>query len=199
MLDRLNELLASAEDVDADHATPELLGFDGRIVDLVGRTFYDAAGREVSLTRAEFQLLATFIRKPGRVLSRDQLRDAVVGRGSESYDRSIDMLVVRLRRKIELDPKVPRFILTVPGEGYKFAARPQRAEGPAISVAPDRDPPKLSISFYERRQMTVLACQISGFAVFAGKHDPEDHRAMPDRSSVCPRQSPAPADPRPNR
>ena len=183
LLDRLRELLAPADDVVEDPATPELLGFDGRMLDLAGRTFYDVEQREVSLTRAEFQLLATFVRRPGRVLSRDQLRDAVVGRGSESYDRSIDMLVVRLRRKIEPDPKVPRFILTVPGEGYKFAARPQRVDPPAKPVAPDREPAKLSMSFFERRQMTVLACQISGFAALATTHDPEDMHAA--TNDVC--------------
>jgi DNA-binding response OmpR family regulator len=60
----------------------------------------------------------------GLVDERDQLRYAVVGRGAEPYDRSVDMLVARLRRKIELDPKAPRFILSVPGIGYKFDVRP---------------------------------------------------------------------------
>jgi DNA-binding response OmpR family regulator/predicted ATPase len=183
LLDCLSELLGSARKVADDPATPELLGFDGRVVDLAGHTFYDVDRREVLLTRAEFQLLATFVRRPGRVLSRDQLRDATAGRGSESFDRSIDMLVARLRRKIEPDPKVPRFILTAPGEGYKFAARPQRVEPPAMPVAPNRQLPKLSMSFFERRQMTVLACQISGFASLAMTHDPEELHAA--TSDVC--------------
>jgi DNA-binding response OmpR family regulator len=62
------------------------------------------------------------------VLSRDQLRRAVVGHGAEPYDRNVDMLIARLRRKIEPNPKSPRFILTVPGLGYKFAPRPQSVE-----------------------------------------------------------------------
>ncbi len=102
---------------DQSGPAPEVLRFEDRTLDLAGRAFLDADGREVQLTRAEFTLLATFVRRPGRVLSRDELRHAVAGRTSEPYDRSIDMLVARLRRKIEPDPKAPRFILTVPGEG----------------------------------------------------------------------------------
>jgi DNA-binding response OmpR family regulator len=80
------------------------------------------------LTRAETALLTAFVASPRRVLSRDQLRYAVDGRGAEPYDRSVDMLVARLRRKIEPDPKAPRFILSVPGVGYKFDVRPQSCE-----------------------------------------------------------------------
>jgi Response regulators consisting of a CheY-like receiver domain and a winged-helix DNA-binding domain len=75
----------------------------------------------VPLTRAEFALLAVFTGSPRQVLSRDQLRRAIVGRGAGSDDRSIDMLVARLRRKIEPNPKAPRFIVSVAGVGYKFA------------------------------------------------------------------------------
>jgi TolB-like protein/DNA-binding response OmpR family regulator len=103
-----------------------LLIEDGGRVDLAGSTFFDPSGREVPLTRAESSLLAAFARSRGRVLSRDQLRYAAFGRGAEPYERSIDMHIARLRRKIEPDPKVPRIILTVPGAGYKFASRLQR-------------------------------------------------------------------------
>jgi len=92
---------------------------------LTSRSFVDGNGREVQLTRSETAFLSAFVGSPCRVLSCDQLRHAVVGRGAELYDRNIDMLVARLRRKIELDPKTPAFILTVPGLGYKFATRPQ--------------------------------------------------------------------------
>ena len=179
LLARLSDLLVPAKDAADVPAMPELLRFDGQTVDLAGRTFHDADGREVSLTHAEFQLLAAFIRRPGRVLSRDQLRNAVAGRNSELYDRSIDMLVARLRRKIETDPKAPRFILTVPGEGYKFAARPQRAEPAAPPARAEREPRESSMANVERRQITVLACQISSYGALAAKHDPEDvHAAM---------------------
>ena len=73
------------------------------------------------LTRAGLALLVVLARHVGRVLSRVQLLDAALGRRAEPYDRSIDVLIGRLRRKIEPDPKVPRLILTVLGEEYKFA------------------------------------------------------------------------------
>ena len=85
------------------------------------------------LTRAEIALLTAFVDSPRRVLSRDKLRYAVAGPGAEPYDRSVDMLIARLRRKIEPDPKSPRFILSVQGVGYKFDVRPQSAaNGEAI-------------------------------------------------------------------
>ena len=73
------------------------------------------------LTRAELALLAALMDNSPRVLSRDQLRHAAFGRGIEPYDRSIDMLIARLRRKIEQDPEQPRLVVTVPGLGYQFA------------------------------------------------------------------------------
>ena len=127
---------------------PEALSFDGFTIDLAGRSLRDVDGNEVPLTRCEFALLMAFVRNPGRVLSRDQLLDAVVGRRAEPYDRSIDVLVGRLRKKIEPDPRMPSFVLTVVGEGYKFAAKvleaapaapepsPALADKPSIAVLP---------------------------------------------------------------
>ncbi len=134
-----------------DETAPAILRIEGGgSLDMAGRTFLDAEGRELPLTRAESSLLAAFARSPGRVLSRDQLRHAVAGHGAEPYDRSIDMHVTRLRRKIEPDPKAPRFILTVSGAGYKFVARPQRgAVGttrPALAL-PDK--PSIAVLPFE--------------------------------------------------
>ncbi len=103
---------------------PQRLQFEGYILDGEARSCVDAAGREVTLTRAEFALLFAFARQPGRVLTRDELSHVVAGRGAEADDRSVDVLISRLRRKIERDPKMPRIIITMPGEGYKFSARP---------------------------------------------------------------------------
>lgn len=176
LLNCLSALLAAPVGVREDPKPRELLSFDGGTVDLAGWAFYPPDGRKVSLTRAEVQLLATFMRTPNRVLSRDQLLDAVAG-SSEPHDRAIDMRVWRLRRKIEPDPKKPRFILAMAGGGYKFDARPQRAEPPSIQAAPERQPPERLI-LPELRQMTVLAGQISGFAALATKYGPEYvHRA----------------------
>jgi hypothetical protein len=77
----------------------------------------------------------------GRALSRDRLMQAVVGRELEAFDRSLDVLVGRLRRKIERDPKNPKLIVTVPGVGYRLAIQPQPAritelDRPSIAVLP---------------------------------------------------------------
>jgi two-component system OmpR family response regulator len=71
----------------------------------------------VELTAAEFNLLTTFVQSAQRVLSRDQLIELA---GGDSYDRSIDILVSRLRRKMEDDPRTPRLIMTVRNGGYQF-------------------------------------------------------------------------------
>jgi DNA-binding winged helix-turn-helix (wHTH) protein len=124
-------------------------------LDLDGCSLANADGGNIPLTRSEFALLREFIRHPGRVLSREYLLDALAGKRRDPFDRSIDMLVGRLRRKIEADAKPPRVIVTVPGEGYKFAA-PIRAEAPNLSPesatpeplasAPNKhEPPRLSI------------------------------------------------------
>ena len=75
----------------------------------------------IDLTPTEFQLLATLVRRPGRVFTRAQLLDAVRGDVGESFDRAIDAHVKNVRRKIEPDTRSPRYILTVYGVGYKAA------------------------------------------------------------------------------
>jgi DNA-binding response OmpR family regulator/class 3 adenylate cyclase/predicted ATPase len=184
---RLLAQITAARTSEETQPTP-VLRFEGRSLDLGGHAFIDENGREVSLTRAEFELLALFARRSGRVLSRDQLRNAISGRDHEPYDRSIDMLVARLRRKIEPNVKSPHFILTVPGAGYKFAARVQHAE--AATPPPVQPQPAVASGAPrpgERRQVSVLACQIRGLAA-AAELDPEDegevmssvHRACVD-------------------
>lgn len=80
----------------------------------------------VPLSNAEFRLLWVFIERPRRVLNRDQLLDAARGKASEAFDRSIDLLVSRLRQKLGDDPKSPRLLKTVRGEGYLFDAQVKR-------------------------------------------------------------------------
>lgn len=75
----------------------------------------------VSLTSGEFALLELFLRHPRRVLSRDQLLEMLKGYSREPFDRSVDVRVTRLRRKLEDDPQQPRYIRTVWGVGYLFA------------------------------------------------------------------------------
>jgi DNA-binding response OmpR family regulator len=81
----------------------------------------DVAGRPVALTATEFQLLTALARQPGRVFTRAQLLDAIHGVAFESYERAIDAHVKNIRRKIEPDPRVPRYLLTVYGVGYRLA------------------------------------------------------------------------------
>lgn len=78
-------------------------------------------GAEVGLTAGEYALLCLFAEHPNRVLSRDQLVDLLKGYERNPFDRSIDVRVTRLRRKIEADPASPRYIRTIRGEGYLFA------------------------------------------------------------------------------
>ena len=94
--------------------------FASLILDLDACTLAREFGETIALTRGEFALLRAFISRPGRVLSRDALLDATFHRQFEPFDRSIDVLVGRLRRKIEPKPREPRLIVTVPGEGYRF-------------------------------------------------------------------------------
>ena len=79
------------------------------------------AGREVELTATEFALLETLMREPGRVYTRGQLLDAVHGVSFESYERAVDAHVKNLRRKLEPEPGLRRYVQTVHGVGYRFA------------------------------------------------------------------------------
>jgi DNA-binding response OmpR family regulator len=86
-------------------------------IDFAGREV-TMAGARLTLTSYEFDLLATMARAAGRVLSREQLLDALKGAQYESFDRSIDVHVSNLRAKIEPDPKAPRYLKTIRGVGY---------------------------------------------------------------------------------
>jgi two-component system phosphate regulon response regulator OmpR len=84
-------------------------------------------GVEVELSSAEFDLLKVFAERPGRVLSRDVLLDQLKGYERDPFDRTVDIRVARLRRRIEPDPSSPVFIRTVRGEGYLFSPHGDRA------------------------------------------------------------------------
>ena len=109
--------------VDADRAAPER----GNVV-RAGEVTLDKRRMQVTLgeqridlTATEFELLATLASQPGRVFTRAQLLDAIRGVEVESFDRAIDAHVKNVRRKLEPDPRHPRYVLTVHGVGYKFA------------------------------------------------------------------------------
>ena len=95
-----------------------------RVADLtldVPRLRLTVGDHPIELTTTEFQLLTTLARQPGRIFTRGQLLDAVHGIAFESYERAIDAHIKNIRRKIEPNPREPRYILTVYGMGYKFA------------------------------------------------------------------------------
>ena len=87
----------------------------------VPRMRTEVSGITVDLTPTEFTLLATLARQPGRIFTRSQLLDALHGIAFESYERAIDSHIKNLRRKLEPDPRQPRFVLTVYGVGYRLA------------------------------------------------------------------------------
>ena len=105
---------------DARGAGPEVLRVSDVEMD-VPRMRVTVDGRPVDLTPTEFQLLAAFLREPGRVFTRAQLLDALHSTTIESYERAIDAHVKNIRKKIEPAPGRPRYLLTVHGVGYRFA------------------------------------------------------------------------------
>jgi two-component system phosphate regulon response regulator OmpR len=107
---------ASAATKDGDHLVP----FGRKRLDLSRRCLVNADGAEEKLTAMEFDLLQAFAQHPNRVLSRDQLLDLAHQRGMDPFDRSIDIRVTRIRRKIEERPDKPQVIKTVRGSGYIY-------------------------------------------------------------------------------
>jgi DNA-binding response OmpR family regulator len=113
---RVRAVLRRQLDTPAD----ERLNAGDLVLDLP-RMRVSVAGRAVELTTTEFQLLSTLARQPGRIFTRAQLLDAIHGVAFESYERAIDAHVKNIRRKLEANPREPRYLLTVYGVGYKLA------------------------------------------------------------------------------
>ncbi len=130
LLSRIKAVLRRAEGGSAAAtAAGKEVPFGELRVDLEGRKLFDAVGDEVTLTAMEFDLLKAFVENPNRVLSRDQLLDLAHHRRWEPFDRSIDIRVGRLRKKVEQDPRKPTLIKTVHGVGYVYAPRDSRDGG----------------------------------------------------------------------
>lgn len=104
----------------AHRAVPQLFKFAGWVLDAPRRRLMRPDDVRVELTTAEFNLLHTLVRSSQRVLSREQLVELSNQNGDYSYDRSVDVLVSRLRRKMEDNPRSPKLVLTVRGGGYQF-------------------------------------------------------------------------------
>ncbi len=125
------ELLARVKAVrrrmtnDFDAARPVRNGYSflGYVMDVDRRRLTAPSGAPVALTVAEFDLLHALVQRHGRVLSRDQLLEITHRAADDIFDRTIDVLILRLRRKIEPNPTSPRFIKTERGHGYVFDVR----------------------------------------------------------------------------
>ncbi len=125
----LRELLARVKSVlrrvqsrtgESPHPTRMRARFSGWSLDLSSRELVSPSGEEVRLTTGEFDLLAAFVNNANQVLSRDRLLDLARNREAGPFDRTIDVQVGRLRRKLEDDPQNPSLIKTVRGSGYIF-------------------------------------------------------------------------------
>ncbi len=102
----------------------ENISIDGMVLDLSSSSMFGRDGKEIPMTSMEFALLKLFVKNKGRVLNRDQLMEMASDRDWDPFDRSIDIRVLRLRKKLELNPKKPCIIRTVRGLGYVFDPKP---------------------------------------------------------------------------
>jgi len=112
----------------ADSGAPlEIARFAGWTLHLAARRLDSPQGKAVDLTTGEFDLLAALVKSPGRVFSRDELLEVTRNREAGPFDRTIDVQVGRLRRKIETDPQRPELIKSVRGAGYVLTCKVERA------------------------------------------------------------------------
>jgi DNA-binding response OmpR family regulator len=102
---------------------PTRVRFGRCLIDLEARRLFEPDGTEVPITAMQFSLMEAFLSNPNRVLSRDRLLELAHRRGDEPFDRSIDIRIARLRRKIEENPERPQTIKTVHGMGYVFVPK----------------------------------------------------------------------------
>ena len=116
VLRRLENAAPAARSGAADGRVP----FGNCSLDLDARRLFDENGEEITITSMEYDLLKAFADHPNKVLSRDQLLNLAHNRDWEPFDRSIDIRITRLRRKIEPDPAKPQIIKTVRGAGYIY-------------------------------------------------------------------------------
>jgi len=124
---RIRAVLRRMSDHDVAPPTDRVFRFAGYSADPSGRRVVNAQDEEIVLTAAEFDLLMAFLERPGRILSRDQLLDITQGREAGPFDRSIDVLVSRLRRKFG-DAGSFQLLKTQRNGGYQFAAKVEVAE-----------------------------------------------------------------------
>ena len=124
LLARVRSVLRRVDKNDGpDEVASSSYRFAGWTLDVLVRSLTSAAGEVVDMSSGEFNLLRAFVEHPNRVLSRDQLLDLTHDTDTPAFDRSVDVQIARLRKKIEADPQNPQLIKTVRNAGYIFAAK----------------------------------------------------------------------------
>ncbi|MGA2054637.1 MAG: response regulator [Bradyrhizobium sp.] len=127
VLRRSTPARAAAEASGAKAAKDLLVRFGTKWLDLQAQALRDDEGNEHPLTASEFGLLKVFAANPKRVLSRERLLELANARDSEAFDRAVDLRIMRIRRKIEIDPTKPSVIRTIRGGGYLFSPAGDKA------------------------------------------------------------------------
>jgi len=117
----------AAEAASAKAAKDQLVRFGTKWLDLEAQALRDEEGNEHPLTASEFSLLKVFAANPKRVLSRERLLELANARDAEAFDRAVDLRIMRIRRKIEIDPTKPAVIRTIRGGGYLFSPAGDKA------------------------------------------------------------------------
>jgi len=117
---RIRAIQQRRDDAHAAANTDEAICFADWTLDIVNQQLRSEAGQAMHLTQAEYRILVLLARNPRRVVSRDELMDVATGRDWEPFDRSVDVHISNLRRKIDPDPSQPSLIRTVRGAGYMF-------------------------------------------------------------------------------
>jgi two-component system, OmpR family, response regulator len=117
---------AAPEAAGAKAAKDKLVRFGTKWLDLEAQALRDDEGNEHPLTASEFSLLKVFAANPKRVLSRERLLELANARDAEAFDRAVDLRIMRIRRKIEIDPTKPAVIRTIRGGGYLFSPAAER-------------------------------------------------------------------------
>ena len=126
LLVRIKNILRRTQDTGGSRSVPRLLVFAGWTLDLSARHLIDSEGIVSLLSNGEFKLLQLLAEHPRRVLSRDQLTDVLSGREAMPFERTIDVMISRLRRSLRDDARGPTLIKTIRNEGYMLSAQVER-------------------------------------------------------------------------
>lgn len=123
LLARIRSILRRSEDHESRENSSRALHFSGWTLDLAARNLVDNNGIVIALSSGEFRLLHFLADSPNRVFSRDQLMDVLAGHEAGPFDRTIDVMISRLRRRLNDDARDPQLIKTMRNEGYMLATR----------------------------------------------------------------------------